>query len=415
MKNRSIKSSLKYSTVEGSLWAFMYGMGENYLSALAVFLGFSAFQISFLNSFPQLIGSFFQLLSSKILVLFNSTKDFVVYLSFLQSILWLVLIYIINFNPDFKFLLVWFIIYFLCNSFIGPAWTSWMGYLVPKRIRGNYYGSRNRIINAFVLISILFAGIILKKFDNNLVTGFMIIFLIASLGRFLSTYYLNKKQKSKVSIDVNKKSFKYFFKNINTAMFIKFKILLNFAVMFLGPLFTIYILRTLGLSNFILSVCTVSWWIANVFTVKYWGGFSKRNGDVKILKITTLILTFLPIPWILVYYSSGYFQILSIVFINLFAGFTFSGFSLASFNLVYDLVESADVVKYSSLLHLGEGSAIFLGSISAGYIVDSIFIDDLLKNINFTTIQFSMAISMVLRFICLLYFLKFEKQIVKNV
>ena len=96
----------------------------------------------------------------------------------MQSVLWLVLIIVIIYHPDFKYLVAWFIVYFAI-LFIGPAWTSWMGYLVPKRIRGTTYGSRNRIINAFVLIAILLGGFILKKYDNDLVNGFLILFTIA--------------------------------------------------------------------------------------------------------------------------------------------------------------------------------------------------------------------------------------------
>ena len=112
MKNNLRKNSLKYSTVEGSLWAFMYGMGENYLSALAVFLGFSALQISFLNSFPQLIGSILQLFSNSLLDLFKSTKRFIILLALMQSVLWLVLIIVIIYHPDFKYLVAWFIVIF---------------------------------------------------------------------------------------------------------------------------------------------------------------------------------------------------------------------------------------------------------------------------------------------------------------
>ena len=57
LKKKSLKNSLKYSTIEGSMWAFMYGMGENYLAAMSVLLGYTAVQISLLNSFPHLIYS----------------------------------------------------------------------------------------------------------------------------------------------------------------------------------------------------------------------------------------------------------------------------------------------------------------------------------------------------------------------
>ena len=286
-----------------------------------------------------------------------------------------------------------------------------MGYLVPKRIRGNYYGSRNRIINSYVLIAILIGGFVLKLFDNNLMVGFIILFFIASIGRFLSTYYLNKKDEI-INLNQNSdNSFLYFLSDEKTLMFIFFKFFINFSVMFLGPLFAIYILRTLELSNFILSLCGVSWWLANVFSSKYWGLYSKENGNLIILKITTIILTVLPLMWISVYYSSGLYLIVLVIIINLFAGITFSGFSLASFNLIYELVGKKDVVKFTSLMHLGEGSAIFVGSILAGSIVDSVFLKNLLVNYNFTSIQFSMLISTILRAGCFFYFLKLQKKL----
>ena len=99
----------------------MYGMGENYLSALAVFLGFSALQISFLNSFPQLIGSILQLFSNSLLDLFKSTKRFIILLALMQSVLWLVLIIVIIYHPDFKYLVAWFIVYFFVQFFY---WSS---------------------------------------------------------------------------------------------------------------------------------------------------------------------------------------------------------------------------------------------------------------------------------------------------
>ena len=72
-----IRANLRYSIVEGSWFALMFGLGENYLSAMAVFLGFSALQISILNSFPQLIGAFTQLITNNLAGFFKSMKRFI--------------------------------------------------------------------------------------------------------------------------------------------------------------------------------------------------------------------------------------------------------------------------------------------------------------------------------------------------
>ena len=152
-KKIPLKKNLRYSTIEGSFWAFMYGMGENYLSALSVFLGYTALQISILNSIPQFIGSFCQLFTNEILNTIKSKKKFVVVLSYIQASLWLLLIYIIFFYNHYFLILFWFILYFIITSLINPVWISWIGYIVPERIRGTYHGIRNRNINFFILLA----------------------------------------------------------------------------------------------------------------------------------------------------------------------------------------------------------------------------------------------------------------------
>ena len=78
---------------------------------------------------------------------------------------------------------------------------------------------------------------------------------------------------------------------------------------------------------------------------------------------------------------------------------TFSGFGLSSFNILYEISDSEEVIKFSSLVNCLKGIGIFLGSIIAGSIVDSESIINLLSPYNFTSIQLSMVISVILRFL----------------
>ena len=188
-----LKNNLKYSIIEGSFFAFMFGLGENYLSALGVFLGYSALQISILSSLPQLAGAFIQLASNSMAKLFRSMKRLVVFLSVLQSLLWIALIFIIFNTNNYELILLWSVIYYATACAMGPVWISWIGYLVPRSIRSNYHANRNRIINSLIFISILIGGAILEIFESNMVLAFSIMFGVASVGRMLSAYYLNKK------------------------------------------------------------------------------------------------------------------------------------------------------------------------------------------------------------------------------
>ena len=394
-----IRKNLKYSIIEGSFFAFMFGLGENYLSAMAVFLGFSALQISILNSLPQLVGAFAQLGTYRFAEIFNSTKRFVVILAALQALMWILLIYIIRITDSYIAILLWSISYYTIASIIGPAWISWMGYLVPLRIRANYHANRNRIIHSSVFIAIMLGGVILKIFKDDMILGFTIMFTIGAIGRIISSYYLSKKNDEGIEKINDNYKYSEVLKDKTKTLFMIYNTSIHFSVMFLGPLFTIYILRTMELSYFVLTLCMVSWWVGNVFSSRYWGRVSKRRGNFYLLKLTTIIMCILPILWVSVYYFSDLGRIFVSLVINLIAGITFSGFGLSSFNIVYDISNKNEVIKFSSLMNCLKGIGIFLGSIIAGSIVDSEYIISMLLNYNFTSIQLSMLISTLLRFI----------------
>ena len=396
-----IRKNLRYSIVEGSFFALMFGLGENYLSAMAVFMGFSALQISILNSFPQLIGAFAQLATSKINKWFKSIKAFVVSLSILQASMWIILIFIISNTESYGLILAWSTIYYIIASIIGPAWISWMGYLVPLRIRVNYHANRNRIIHSIIFISILLGGGILRIFEHDMVTGFTIMFIIGATGRLLSSYFLNKKENEEREELEESYSYRRMLDDSHKKLFMTYNTFIHFSVMFLGPLFTIYILRTMELSYFILTLCMVSWWLGNVFSSRYWGREAKKKGNLNVLKLTTAIMCILPALWISVYYFNENGRIVVSLLINLIAGVTFSGFGLSSFNIVYDISSKEEVIKFSSLINCLKGIGVFAGSVIAGLIVDSQAIINFLLPYDFTSIQLSMSISIVLR--CISY------------
>ena len=405
-----LKNNLKYSIIEGSFFAFMFGLGENYLSALGVFLGYSALQISILSSLPQLVGAFIQLASNNMAKLFRSMKRLVVFLSVLQSLLWIALIFIIFNTDNYALILLWSVVYYGTACGMGPVWISWIGYLVPKSIRSNYHANRNRIINTLIFISILIGGAILEIFESNMVLAFSIMFSVASIGRMLSAYYLNKKDDAGNTDDGDAYSYENILRSKTKLLFIAYNTSIHFSVMFLGPLFTIYILRTMELGYFVLTLSMAAWWIGNISSSKFWGRVGKTRGNLYLLKLTTMLMVVLPILWISVYYFNYEGRIIVSLIINILAGVTFAGFGLSSFNYLYEISDEKEVVKISSLVNCLKGIGIFVGAVIAGSIVDSSTIINFTSNYNFTSIQFSMLLSTIFRFLSYAFLTQLEKE-----
>ncbi|MFL2988651.1 MAG: MFS transporter [Candidatus Neomarinimicrobiota bacterium] len=404
MHKYKVKKNLKLSTIEGCFWAVMYGGGETFLSACAVFLQFSPFQISFLSSFPPFIGSCFQLFSSIIKNKFKDIKQFVVTMSYLQAILWIVLVILLFYKPTYKYILIWSCIYWTIGTIIQPVWTAWMGYFVPRRIRARYFGKRNRIIGFISFLATLIAGYILDIFSENLIFGFAIIFIAAFIGRALSAFYLNKKfnfeEKETQNIIEYISSFKNLIKNKNKSFYyIVFNSYISFSIMFFGPLFSIYMLRTMELGVLVYTINMTLWQISNFSCSSYFGKLCEKIGDYKVLKISTYMIVFLPILWILLYYLDNQTQILATFLVSILAGVCFSAFTLSSFNLLYKISKKEDVIHFSALGTFIKGAAILMGGILAGLIVESSFIKQIAQNFNLIPIHISMLVSVLLRFL----------------
>ena len=408
------KKNLKYSILEGSCFALMFGLGESYLSTLGEFFKYSATQISILSSLPIFLGALIQLGSNTFAKHFKSMKRLVVALSLIQSLLWILLIILINITDSYWVILLWSVGYFLIASAMGPVWISWIGYLVPKRIRSNYHANRNKIINTLIFLSILAGGLILQIAElksigingfivpsflsENKILAFSVMFAIAAVGRFLSTYYLNKKDDAGNADDGDAYSYKNILQSRQKMLFIAYNTSIHFAVMLFGPLFTIYILRTMELGHLVLSFCMAAWWVGNIFSSRFWGRLGKSKGNLFLLKATTILMTILPLMWFSVYYFNYEGRIIVSLIINVLAGISFAGFNLSLFNFLYEISDEKEVVKISSLVNCIKGIGIFIGALIAGTIVDSETLKNFTSNYNFTSIQLSMLISSMLRF-----------------
>ena len=410
MEKYKVRKNLNLSTVEGTFWAIMYGAGESYISALAVFLGFSTFQISFLNSFPEFIGSCFQLLSSTIKNKFKSIKRFVAIISLVQSLMWLLIIICIIYSPNYTTILIWACLYFSIASVIGPAWTAWMGYFVPNRLRSRYFGKRNRIIGFISFISTFIAGYILDIFENNMINGFFIIFTIAFVGRLISAFYLNRKYNFDGEENIDLLDYLYSFKGLilnknRSFYYILFNSYISFSIMFFGPLFSIYILREMNLGMIIYTTNMTLWQIANFSSSNYFGKLCDKIGDYNVLKLSTYVIVFLPILWIALYYLNDEFRIVATFLVSILAGICFSAYSLSSFNMIYKISKKEEVIHFTAVGAFLRGFSILIGGILAGLIVESIYLRNIaiklnsIMNLELIPIHLSMIISVLLRFL----------------
>ena len=365
------KSSLRYSTIEGSWWAIMFGSGETYLGAFFEFLKYTGFQISILMTFPILIGSTIQPVTSYLFHIIKSRKRMLIAFFILQSILWLCFIGVGLYAWSFTILLVLVSLYYIVAFCQAAPWLSWMGYLVPPRIRGRYFANRLQIIMIVALFSSIVSGIILYVYSReDSFTGFAIIFFIAFISRLISTIFISKKyeppysQESKVSkkIDFNSKSYKKV-KNL-----IIFESLFYFSIHIWAPLTIVYWMRDLNFNYLDLAIVINGGELLSLFGIRYLGRRIDSYGTHPVIVSATFGIMILPILWYWIYLLPTSFILPSAIIIQAFAKLFFRGFMVSMDNRLLELMNGKNIINIASKRLYNRGFLIFFGGLLGGYL-----------------------------------------------
>jgi MFS family permease len=81
----------------------------------------------------------------------------------------------------------------MSHAVVGVSWTSWVQEWVPDRLRGNYFGRRNRLLQLSTVLFLLLAGELLTRFDaRESVVGFQ---FIVGLAVFLRVFSILAQQR----------------------------------------------------------------------------------------------------------------------------------------------------------------------------------------------------------------------------
>lgn len=369
-KENKIRKSLKFSFLDGIFASCMLGMTTDYITPYALMLKATPGQIGVLVAAPNFASSLVQLKSADLTERLKSRKKIINIFVLLHTLMLLPIILIpYLFKTGVVFFLIIFITLFTSlNAFAGPVWSSLLSDHIPYKMRGRYFGWRNKILGAIAIISAFIAGFILHSFKNNTLKGFLIIFGIAFFCRFISWYFLTRMYEPPFKVTEDSYfNFFDFIKRISESNFAKFVIFvasLNFCVNLAAPYFAVFMLRDLKFGYFTYAVVVVTVSIAHIFTIDRWGNLADRIGNLKILKFTALFIASLPLWWIICQHP------LYLIFIQIISGFAWSGFSLCATNFIYDAVTPQKRTRCIAYFNVLTGLALCVGALLGGYLVN---------------------------------------------
>ncbi|MBU3897222.1 MAG: MFS transporter [Nanoarchaeota archaeon] len=373
---KEIEKSLKNSIMDGVTDSAKNGITDNYKIPFALAMGASNQMIGLLSALPDLFGIIFQAFSKQIIQKFGSKKKACNYNIFISRLFWIPMILI-------PFLFengIWWFLLFLCIQGIftqisATAWFSWIADIVPKNIRGRYFGKRNMLSNLAAFLASLWAGWMLGIMNSFY--GFALIFGVSMIFGFLSNYYLSKmidtpiKTHPKISF-----SFNHFIHGINHhsnySNFVLFKTLMAFAIQISSPFWIVYVLKDMNIGYEWYAISLAVYVLADTLSQRYWGRMTDRFGDRKIMFVCAVLIPFGALAMLFV----NNIPILMVE--RIFSAFVFAGFSIASFNYLLNVSPEEDsptfIANYRFFAGIGSCIGPIVGGILATILVTTPFL-----------------------------------------
>ncbi|MBK1989240.1 MFS transporter [Sphaerospermopsis aphanizomenoides BCCUSP55] len=333
----AIRTSLQASTLD-AIFATIFSIttGGILLSNFLVELDASPVVFGLLASIPMLVNMI-QPLGALISESTTSRFQYSALVYGISRLLWLILVIAIIgtgwgvINSQQLVILTLFIVFFshLYGGLGSASWMSWLAIIVPRQLRGRYFGIRNSAASLTNLLCVPLAGFAVSHWYGGTLQGYGVVlfvgilFGIISLGcqyfkidinpQLQNTYTSNLSANDKIisseitdtiSISQNQSSENLgllntdnFHKNSNFWIFILYFSLWMLSFNLCAPFVNLYLLETLNLDVGWVTVYSSLQAGANLLMVVLWGKLADKLGNRPILIFAGIIVALTPLLW----------------------------------------------------------------------------------------------------------------------
>lgn len=361
----TIRTSLQASTIDG-IFATVFSITTTgiLLSNFLVELGASPVVFGMVSSIPMIVN-LIQPLGAYLSERTTSRFHYALWTFGISRILWIALVVAIWMAGlglvDSHQLIVITLIIVLATNLLGglgsASWLSWMAEIVPRRLRGTYFGIRNTISSFTNFVCVPLAGVAVSMWYGGSLQGYGIILAIGILSGIISIgcqYFkidVNPQEENLLirgaqtrEAEVVKESTVYsasipftpplsILKNSNFLRFLTYFGLWMFAVNLSAPFFNLYMLDTLSLDVSLVTLYGSLQAGANLLLMILWGRLADKIGNRPILIVVGLLVAATPILWLGVGGNNDFDVFLWLPLLHILTGGTWAAIDLCSNNL----------------------------------------------------------------------------------
>lgn len=249
--------------------------------------------------------------------------------------------------------------------------------LVPGEMLGVYFSKRGRYAQMLnVVLSIILAiavDSIRKNYPQFELTTYSIMFVLAGIIGLSGAWLLSTVPEPMSILDRDNilRMFVRPLKDLNFRKLLVFNSAWLFAVNIATPFFTVFMLKTLGLTLLYIVPLTILSQLSSIITIGLWGVFADRYSNKTIIAICAPLYLLCVIAWCFVgiYYSLVSNMVL-LALIHMLSGASNAGINLALTNIGLKLAPSREAIVYLSVKNIITAVFSSLAPMIGGFLAD---------------------------------------------
>lgn len=288
--------------------------------------------------------NFLQVFVTPLLARWLSPKQISVLGATLHATSWAVFCAMLGFLPENDptragvWIATWFFISSFCASLVGVSWNAWVQEWVPARLRGKYFGRRNRLLQVSTLAFLLLAGWILAAWDYAR-PAFQLLIAFAILLRVLSILWqrrMSTETRGRVVYRAAPLSAQLVTLRRTPPFlrFIAFGAMWSFAANLFGPFYHVFMFEELKMSAFQVGVLSVCGATGAALSMPAWGTLLDRYGNKGVMVVSLTLWQTQNLAWCFLTPQNSYW----LYAMWTWGGLTNAGFFLGQFTLLLKLL-----------------------------------------------------------------------------
>lgn len=380
----AIRQSLRASTLDGVFATVFSGVtGGVLLTNFLLQLGATSVEIGLLASIPMFVN-LLQPLGAYLSERTTSRHWYGLFVFGISRFLWIILLVLLAYFGDSEaghhYLVMGTVaivsITHVLASLGSASWFSWMAVLVPRRLRGRFFGTRNSAANLVNLLGVPLLGLGISTWQGGPIQGYSVALALAIVAGLISLMFqfsmadVNPQApllESKVIRNQEAVEAIKWYKDRNFLIFLVYFSLWMFTVNLSAPFFNLYLLDNLHLDVSLVTLYGSLTAGANLLMLLLWGKLADRIGNRPILLTVGILAAVMPLLWLGVGGRTTDLW-LWLPLIHLFSGATWAAIDLCSNNIQMSVAPAKNQAVYFAIASAVAGVTGALGTATGGFL-----------------------------------------------